>query len=91
MWSSLPALTVVGMLNPVRLGVTLLVSSRPRPLPNLLAYWAGSLTMGIPTLAIPLIVLHYTPAFGPYTRDWAASERAPASGTCNSAWVWPRC
>lgn len=74
MWSSLLALAVIGMLNPVRLGVTLLVSSRPRPLQNLFAYWVGSLTMSIPALVVPLVVLHYTPAFGSFTRDWAAPE-----------------
>ncbi|MGB3484688.1 MAG: GAP family protein [Mycobacterium sp.] len=78
MWSALLALAVVGMLNPVRLGVTLLVSSRPRPLQNLLAYWAGSLTMGIPALVVPLILLHHTPAFGTFTEDWAAPESGSA-------------
>jgi hypothetical protein len=74
MWSSLLALAVVGMLNPVRLGVTLLVSSQPRPLQNLLAYWVGSLTVSIPVLVVPLVVLHYTPAFGSFAQDWAAPE-----------------
>jgi hypothetical protein len=71
MWGSLLALALVGMLNPVRLAATLLVSSQPRPLHNLLAYWVGSLTMGIPVLVVPLIVLHFTPAFRAFADDWA--------------------
>jgi hypothetical protein len=72
MWSSLLALALVGMLNPVRLGATLLVSSQPRPVQNLLAYWVGSLMMGTTVLVVPLIVLHFTPAFGSFTDDWAS-------------------
>ena len=37
--------------------------SRPRPGPNLLAYWAGGLTVCVPELLVPLIVLHFTPMF----------------------------
>jgi hypothetical protein len=71
MWGSLLALALVGMLNPVRLAATLLVSSQPRPVHNLLAYWVGSLSMGIPALVVPLAVLHFTPAFRSFTNDWA--------------------
>jgi Sap, sulfolipid-1-addressing protein len=71
MWGSLLALALIGMLNPVRLAATLLVSSQPRPLHNLLAYWVGSLTMGIPVLVVPLIVLHFTPALRSFADDWA--------------------
>ena len=76
MWSSLLLLALLGMLNPVRLGVTVLVISRPRPLPNLLAYWAGSLTVGIPALLVPLMVLHFTPTFKSFTDDWASPAKS---------------
>lgn len=71
MWGSLFALALIGTLNPVRLAATLLVSSQPRPVSNLLAYWIGSLTVGIPVLVVPLIVLHFTPALRSLANDWA--------------------
>ena len=54
-------------LNPVRLGITLLVISRPRPVPNLLAYWLGCLTGCVPAVVVPLTLLHVTPMF----KSWA--------------------
>jgi len=78
MWSSLLALALVGMLNPVRLGATLLVSSQTRPVQNLLAYWVGSLMMGTTALVVPLIVLHFTPAFGSFAHDWATPGSSPS-------------
>ena len=75
MWGSLLALALVGMLNPVRLGVTVQVSSQPRPVPNLFAYWIGSLTMGIPAVVIPLIVLHAS--LNSYSQVWATPGSNP--------------
>jgi len=63
-------------LNPVRLGIILLLISRPRPVPNLLAYWVGCLIVGVPTLLIPLIVLHVTPMFKSFAQDWATTSTA---------------
>lgn len=62
MWISLLGLSLLMAVHPLRLGVTLLVLSRPRPLKNLIAYWVGSLGAGLPALLVPLIVLHHTPA-----------------------------
>ena len=50
-------------LHPVRLGVILLMISRPRPLQNLFAYWAGCAIAGLYSLLLPLVVLHVTPMF----------------------------
>lgn len=77
MWTSLLVLALVGMLNPVRLGVTLLVSSAPRPVHSLFAYWLGSLTVGIPALVVPLLVLHFTPVLRTFTHDWATPTASP--------------
>jgi hypothetical protein len=41
MWGSVLVLALLAALNPVRLGLALLVISRPRPVQNLLAYWVG--------------------------------------------------
>jgi Sap, sulfolipid-1-addressing protein len=53
-------LTLLSALNPVRLALTLLMISRPRPVQNLLAFWAGCLTGAISTVVVPLTLLHVT-------------------------------
>lgn len=44
--------------DPVRLGMVLLLISRPRPMRNLLAFWLGSISIGIPVFLVLLVVLH---------------------------------
>ncbi len=73
MWSSLLGLAFLFALNPVRLGVTLLVISRPRPVQNLLAYWVGGLIVSVPALLVPLMVLQLIPMFRTFTQDLATS------------------
>lgn len=63
MWGSVLGLAFLTALDPVRLGITLLVLSRRRPVQNLFAYWLGSLTGCIPGLVIPLTLLNVTPMF----------------------------
>lgn len=58
MGSSVLVVTLLSALNPVRLALTLLVISRPRPVQNLLAFWAGCLTGAIPAVVIPLTLAH---------------------------------
>src|SRR6202022_5052692 len=43
--------------DPVRLGVTLLLISRPRPILNLLAYWVGALLVGVPAAVVVLTMM----------------------------------
>ncbi|SPM36896.1 integral membrane protein [Mycobacterium rhizamassiliense] len=62
-WGSVLGLALLAGLNPMRLGLALLMISRPRPGPNLLAYWAGGLTVCVPELLVPVSVLHFTPMF----------------------------
>lgn len=64
MWGSVLGLGILAALNPVRLGLALLMISRPRPGPSLLAYWLGGLTVCVPELLIPLMLLNFTPMFG---------------------------
>lgn len=71
MWGSVLGLALLGALDPVRLGITLLLISRPRPMQNLLAYGVGSLTACIHTLVVPLTLLHVTPMFRSFTQDFA--------------------
>ena len=71
MWSSVAVLALPMALDPVRLGINLLLISRPRPAQNLLAYWLGCVTACVALLAVPLLVLHFTPVFSPFVRDLA--------------------
>ncbi|OBH98685.1 GAP family protein [Mycobacterium sp. E2733] len=64
MWGSVLGLGILAALNPVRLGLALLMISRPRPGPNLLAYWLGGLTVCVPELVAPLMLLNFTSTFG---------------------------
>jgi hypothetical protein len=74
MWSSVLALGLLCALDPVRLGVTLLVISRPRPVRDLFAYWTGTMIAGVPLLLVPLIVLDGTPVFKSSAQNMATSS-----------------
>jgi hypothetical protein len=71
MWSSVALLALPIAFDPVRLGVNLLLISRPRPARNLLVYWIGCVTASFLLLVVPLLILHYTPAFAPFVHDLA--------------------
>ncbi|MFV8232763.1 GAP family protein [Mycolicibacterium fortuitum] len=77
MWGSLVVLALLTTINPVRLGIILLVLSRPRPVQNLLAYWAGAVLIGMASLVIPLIVLHSTPASSAFAKKFAHPTADP--------------
>ncbi|MCV7160942.1 GAP family protein [Mycolicibacterium brisbanense] len=69
MWSSVLGLALMGALNPVRLGVTLLLISRQRPAQNLLVFWSGCLVASVLSILAPLIVMHFTPGLDEFTAD----------------------
>lgn len=75
MWGSVLGLGMLAALNPVRLGLALLMISRPRPGPSLLAYWIGGLTVCVPELLIPVLLLNFTPMFG------HPSHASPSTGS----------
>jgi hypothetical protein len=58
-------------LDPVRIGVMLLIISRPRPAQNLVACWLGWMISGVAELLVPLLVLHSTPRFSTFANDLA--------------------
>jgi Sap, sulfolipid-1-addressing protein len=62
-WSPVLVLALVLALDPLRLGLILLLITRPRPLQSLLVYWVGAMAVSVPYMLGPLIVLHVTPAF----------------------------
>jgi hypothetical protein len=71
MWGYLLVLALLITLHPVRLGVILLMISRPRPMQNLFVYWAGCAIAGVCSLLIPLVVLHVTPVFDSFLMNFA--------------------
>jgi hypothetical protein len=80
MLSSVALLALPIAFDPVRLGVNLLLISRPRPARNLLVYWIGCVTASFLLLVVPLLILHYTPAFAPFVHDLAN----PATGASST-------
>jgi Sap-like sulfolipid-1-addressing protein len=69
---SLVLLTLLVALDPVRLGATLLMISRPRPLQNMFVYWIGGMTVGVTYMLGPLTLLHVTPLFKSVAQDLAS-------------------
>ncbi|MCU1694613.1 MAG: Integral rane protein [Mycobacterium sp.] len=80
MWSSVAVLALPIALDPVRLGVNLLLISRPRPAHNLLVYWIGCVSASFVLLLVPLLVLHFTPLFSSIAHD-LANPATTASST----------
>lgn len=80
MWSSVAVLALPIALDPVRLGVNLLLISRPRPAQNLLVYWIGCVSASFVLLLVPLLVLHFTPLFSSFAHD-LANPATTASST----------
>lgn len=80
MWGSVLGLAVLAALNPMRLGLALLMISRPRPGQNLLAYWAGGLTVCLPELLIPLMLVNFTPMFRSFSGGSATQGTSSTLG-----------
>jgi Sap, sulfolipid-1-addressing protein len=73
MWGTLMVGALFTALNPVRLAVIALLISRARPVHNLFAYWVGAVIAGIPSLLIPLMLLHSSESISSFTQDLATS------------------
>jgi hypothetical protein len=84
MWSSVVVLALPIALDPVRLGVNLLLISRPRPAQNLLVYWAGCVLASVVLLLVPILVLQFTPTFSSFVHD-LANPATSASSTVRHA------
>ena len=79
MWSSLGVLAIPIALDPVRLGLNLLLVSRPRPAQNLLLYWLGCAAVSLSLLLIPILVLHLVPTFSWLVHDLANPATAASA------------
>lgn len=74
MWSTLLGLALLIALNPALLGLILLIVSRKKPMQNLLAYWAGALSVNLPMFLVPLALLHMTPGFASFAEEFIDAE-----------------
>ena len=57
MWSAILVLSAIVAMDPVRIGITALLISRPRPMLNLLAFWLGGMAAGITVAVVVLLCL----------------------------------
>jgi hypothetical protein len=57
MCSAVLLLSLLVAMDPVRIGITALLLSRPRPMRNLLAFWLGGMAAGIATAFLVLLCL----------------------------------
>jgi Sap, sulfolipid-1-addressing protein len=57
MWSAVLLLSLVVAMDPVRIGITALLLSRPRPVLNLFVFWLGGMTAGITVALVVLLLL----------------------------------
>ncbi len=57
MWNAVLVLSVVVAMDPVRIGITALLISRPRPMLNLLAFWLGGMAAGISVALVVFLCL----------------------------------
>ncbi|MGH3724961.1 MAG: GAP family protein [Mycobacterium sp.] len=74
MWRELLGLAFLMSLNPVLLGLILVVISRPRPVQNLLAFWVGALIVNVPSFVIALFALHLVPSFASFAKQLATAD-----------------
>jgi hypothetical protein len=79
MLGSLTVLALLTTINPVRLGIVLLVLTRPRPIRNLLAYWVGAAIVGLVAIIVPLLVLHSAPSSASFLENFARPTANPAA------------
>ncbi|MEE6176635.1 GAP family protein [Mycobacterium sp. 050134] len=63
MWSPALVLALALALDPLRLGLIVLMITRPRPTQSLFAYWVGAMAVSVPYMLVPLMVLHSVPTF----------------------------
>ena len=57
MWCTVLVMALLAASDPLRLGWVLVVISGPRPMRNLLAFWLGSMSIGIPFFLLLLVLV----------------------------------
>jgi Sap, sulfolipid-1-addressing protein len=57
MWSAVLALSLIAAIDPIRIGIVVLLISRPRPMISLLAFWLGGMVAGIAAALVLVVYL----------------------------------
>jgi Sap, sulfolipid-1-addressing protein len=57
MWSAVLGLSLIAAIDPIRIGIVVLLISRPRPMVSLLAFWLGGMAAGIATALVLVVYL----------------------------------
>ena len=77
MWGTVLMLALVATADPVRLGISVLLSARPRPVRHLVACWLGGLTVSI-GMALGVLFVLRDSALGMVHRVEAATANSTA-------------
>src|SRR6201998_831184 len=59
MWSAVLGLSLIAAIDPIRIGIVVLLISRPRPMVGLLAFWLGGMAAGIAAALVLVVYLRY--------------------------------
>jgi hypothetical protein len=77
MWGTVLLVALMAAPDPVRLGVALLIISRPRPMRNLFMYWLGAMATGtITVLGLLTLLRSFAPTLAQELADAVASPTA---------------
>jgi Sap, sulfolipid-1-addressing protein len=57
MWSAVLALSLIAAIDPIRIGIVVLLISRPQPMVSLLAFWLGGMAAGTAAALVLVIYL----------------------------------
>src|ERR1700724_3665114 len=60
MWGTVLVMALWASIDPARLGIGVVLISRPRPVHNLFAYWLGGMTVGVAD-SLGVLILPYVP------------------------------
>lgn len=74
MWHELLGLALFVALNPMLLGLILLVISRPRPVQNLIAFWVGAVIVNVPVFLAPLFAFQLVPSFASFAKELTTAD-----------------
>jgi hypothetical protein len=57
MWSAVFVLSLIAAIDPIRIGIVVVLISRPRPMVSLLAFWLGGMAAGIAAALVLVVYL----------------------------------
>jgi Sap, sulfolipid-1-addressing protein len=57
MWSAVLGLSLIAAIDPIRIGIVVLLISRPRPMVSLLAFWLGGMSAGSAAALVLVVYL----------------------------------